>query len=100
MVPSICLCEAEYNSDPSAFVKSEISRTEKTLGEYKTMVFKVFPIVIIIAAMLFIFIDKPIWRAISITTIAMMAVILLVDSNASKRMKDYHEQLLLVENKY
>lgn len=89
--------EADYNSNPSAFVKSEISRTEKTMGEYRTMVFKVFPIVIILAAMLFMFIDKPIWRAISTTAIAMLVVILMVDNNANARIEAYHKQLKLVE---
>lgn len=86
-----------YENDASAFVKSEISRAEKTVGEFKTVVFKAIPIIIIIAALLIIFVDKPIWRAISITTIAMMSVILLVDSNSSKRMEDYQEQLELVD---
>lgn len=87
----------DYNNNPSAFVKSEIIRAEKTIKEYKTVVFTAIPIIIIVAALLIIFIDKPIWRAISISTIAMMAVIFLVDSNASKRIMDYHEHLLLVE---
>ena len=86
-----------YESDASAFVKSEISRAEKTVAEFKTVVFKAIPIIIIVAALLIIFVDKPIWRAISITTIAMMSVILLVDSNSSKRMEDYQEQLELLE---
>ncbi len=89
--------EADYKSDPSAFVKAEISRTEKTMGEYSTMVFKVFPIVIILAAMLFMFVDKPLWRAISSTTIAFLVVILLVDNNANARIDAYNKQLLQVE---
>jgi len=89
--------EREYNSDASAFIQSEIIRTEKTMGEYSTMVFKIFPIIIIIAALLFIFVDKPIWRAISTTIIAMLVVILLVDHNANARIEAYHQQLELVE---
>lgn len=84
-----------YNADASAFIKSEITRTEKSLGEYKTIVFKVIPIIIVVAALLIVFIDKPIWRAISITTIAMMVVIMLVDSNANARIVAYNKQLLL-----
>lgn len=86
-----------YNSDSSAFVKSEIIRTEKSIGEYKTIVFKITPLIIIVAALLIIFIDKPIWRAISITTIAMMVVILFVDNNANARIETYNKQLLLAE---
>lgn len=86
-----------YNSDASAFVKSEIVRTEKSMGEYQTIVFKIIPLIIVVAALLIVFIDKPIWRAISITTIAMMAVILLVDTNANARIEAYNKQLALVE---
>ena len=84
-----------YNNDASAFVKSEIVRTEKSIGEYRTIVFKIIPIIIIVAALLIVFIDKPIWRAISITTIAMMLVILLVDSNANARIQAYKKELLV-----
>lgn len=86
-----------YNSDASAFVQSEIIRTEKSMGEYQTIVFKIIPLIIVVASLLIIFIDKPLWRAISITTIAMMVVILLVDINANARIETYHEQLVLVE---
>jgi drug/metabolite transporter (DMT)-like permease len=87
-----------YNSDASVFIQSEITRTENIMAEYKMVVFKVIPLIIVIAALLIIFIDKPIWRVISITTIAMMVVLLLVDSNANARLEDYHEQLISVEN--
>ena len=86
-----------YNSDASAFVKSEITRTENTMKEYQTIVFKIIPLIIVAAALLIIFIDKPLWRAISITTIAMMVVILLVDTNANARIEAYNKQLVLVE---
>lgn len=86
----------DYESDAKAFIKSEIVRTEKSMGEYKTIVFKVIPVIIIVAALLIIFMDNPLWRAISITTIAMMTVILLVDSTANTRIVSYHEQLKLV----
>ena len=71
--------------------------TEKTMKEYQTIVFKIIPLIIVVAALLIIFIDKPIWRAISITTIAMMVVILLVDYNANARIEAYNEQLVSVE---
>lgn len=86
-----------YNSDPSAFVQSEITRTEKTMAEYQNIVFKIIPIIIVVAALLIVFIDRPIWKAISITTIAMMAVILLIDTTANGRIEAYNEQLMLVE---
>jgi len=84
---------AAYEKDPKAFVKSEITRTEKSLGEYRTIVFKIIPFMIVAAALLIFFVDKPGWRAAAITTIAMLAVILMVDSNAKSRIEDYRSQL-------
>ena len=49
------------------------------------------------AALLIVFVDKPLWRAISITTIAMMVIILVIDSNAKARIDAYHKALELVE---
>ena len=89
--------ETAYNTDAQTFVKSEITRAEKAMEEYKTIVFKVIPFIIVAAALLIVFIDKPIWRAISITTIAMMVVILVIDSNANARIKAYNKQLLSIE---
>lgn len=92
--------ENDFNTDASAFYKSEIERSEGTLKEY-TVVFKVIPILIIIAALLILFVNTPTWRAISITTIAMLTVILLVDGTAHSRIENYHKELKLVgiENK-
>ena len=86
--------ETAYNKDASAFIASEITRTEATLKEYQTIVFKAIPILIIVAALFIIFINTPIWRAISITTIAMLTVLLLVDGTAHSRIKAYHNKLI------
>tara|TARA_R110002033_G_C3775575_1_gene228718 strand:- start:99 stop:608 length:510 start_codon:yes stop_codon:yes gene_type:complete len=88
--------EKDFNSDASAFYQSEIERSEGTLKEY-TIVFKVIPILIIIAALLILFVNTPTWRAISITTIAMLTVILLVDGTAHSRIESYHKELKLVD---
>ena len=85
------------NSDAPAFVVSEIARVEQSSNEYRTIVFKIIPLIIVVFALLIIFINTPIWRAISITTIAMMVVILVIDSNANARLEVYKEQLVLVE---
>ena len=90
--------EASFNSDAPAFLASEIERSESTLKEY-TVVFKVIPIIIIVAALIILFINVPTWRAIGITTIAMMIVILLVDGTAYARMQDYYKQLQTIEQK-
>ena len=86
-----------YNKDASAFVETEIVRAEKTLNEYKTIVFRIIPLIIAVSALLIIFIDKPVWRASNITIIAMMVVLLLVDSNADARIEAYKKQLVLAE---
>lgn len=86
-----------YNANPTEFVKSEIARAEKTIGEFNNIVFKIIPFIIVAAALLIVFIDKPIWRATGITIIAMMAVIMLVDSTANARIEAYKKQLELVD---
>lgn len=88
---------SDYKLDATAFVQSEMDRADDTLKEYKNVVFTAIPIIIVVAALLIIFIDTPIWRAISITTIAMMIVILLVDGTAHARMQAYKEKLVLAE---
>ena len=86
--------EKDFNTDISAFYQSEIERSESTLREY-TVVFKIIPILIIVAALL-LFINTPTWRAISITTIAMLTVILLVDGTAQSRIENYHKNLKMM----
>ena len=88
--------EKDFNTDASAFYQSEIERSESTLKEY-TVVFKVIPIMIIIAALLILFVKTPTWRAISIATIAMLIVILLVDGTAHSRIENYHKELKLID---
>jgi len=88
--------EKDFNTDASAFYQSEIERSEGTLKEY-TIVFKVIPILIIIAALLILLVNTPTWRAISITVIAMLTVILLVDGTAHSRIESYHKELKLVD---
>lgn len=90
--------ENDFNTDASAFYQSEIERSESTLREYK-VVFKVIPIMIIIAALLILFVNTPTWRAISITTIAMLTVILLVDGTAHSRIESYNTELRMIDLK-
>ena len=87
--------EKDFNTDASAFYQSELERTESTLKEY-TVVFKVIPIMIIIAALFILFVNTPNWRAISITIIAMLIVILLIDGTAHSRIENYHKELSLI----
>ncbi len=87
----------DYNKDAAAFVKAEIIRTESTINSFQNTVYKAIPIIIIIAALLFIFMDKPTWKASSVCVIAMMIVIMMIDTNSYTRYVDYHEQLLLAD---
>lgn len=89
---------ADFNQDAAAFVESELIRTEKSLNEYQMVVFRIIPCIVVVAALLILLVDRPLWRAISITAIATMAVIMVVDSNAHARLKVYHDQLELVEH--
>ncbi|WP_420581553.1 hypothetical protein [Reichenbachiella sp.] len=89
--------EKAYYQDASTFADSEMARVEGTLKEY-TVVFKVVPIIIVIAALLIVFINTPTWRAIGITTIAMMIVILLIDGTAHARINAYYKQLITLIN--
>ena len=82
-----------YEKDAAAFVQSEMQRTDKSLGEYRTIVFKVIPMIIVVAALLIVFFQNPTVRAASILTIGMMVVILLVDSNANARLQEYRAEL-------
>lgn len=86
--------ESAYNTDKTEFLASELKRCEATLKEYKTIVFTAIPILIVVCGLVIFFVSKPVWRASMITTIAMLAVILLIDGLAHARIKDYHKQLL------
>jgi len=88
--------EKAYNANSTEFVESEKARTDKSIREYKTIVFNVIPLLIVASALLLVFVDKPLWRAVAITTIALMVVILIVDSNANARIEEYRAQLEMV----
>jgi hypothetical protein len=90
--------EKVFNDNATKLYQSEVERTERTLNEYTT-VFKVIPILIILAALLMLFFHTPIWRAVSITSIAMLIVILFVDGTAYARMETYHNELKMMDVK-
>lgn len=84
----------------STFVQTEQIRAERTIREYERVVFMIIPLLIAGLALLMVFAKQPLWHAICISTITMMAVILLIDSNASFRMKAYHQKLLSVAERF
>ena len=72
----------------------EIARAEKTFNGYNNFVYKVITLIIAVSAVLLMVFQTPIWQAGMISVIAMMAVILLVDTNANTRMQDYKDRLV------
>ena len=88
---------AAYATDAAGFVADEIARADHVLNEYRIAVFRVIPLIIAACALAIPFFESPLWRASLITTIAMMAVILVVDTNANARLEAYREQLALAE---
>lgn len=85
----------DYEADGPAFVAAELARTQQSLDEYRTIVFRGIPAIIVLAALLIVFVERPAWRASGIVTIGLMTVILLVDSNAKARIEDYRQHLRL-----
>ena len=85
--------ESAYKADKSEFVASELKRAEATLKEYKTIVFTAIPIIIVVCGAVILFVSKPVWRASMITTIATLAVILLIDGLAHARIDEYNKEL-------
>ncbi|MCT4580380.1 MAG: hypothetical protein N4A35_03100 [Flavobacteriales bacterium] len=90
--------ETAYQTNPVAFVNTEIEHTEKTMRAYEKIAFKVFPIIIGIGALILVFIDSSTWRAIIMTILGLLMLILLIDSHAHARLKAYHKQLQQEQN--
>ncbi len=92
--PRILSFETAYKNNPNGFIQSEIARTEKSQKDLATIVFKVLPAIIIVAALLIVAVSAPLWRATGITIIAFMTCLMFIDSNTAERNANYHQQLL------
>ena len=86
-----------YNIGTVSFVESELVRTEATLNQYRIAIFGVIPAIIAVCSILIPFVESPIWRACLITVVAMMAVILVIDTSANARLDDYRAKLSTAE---
>ncbi|MFR9546760.1 MAG: hypothetical protein SNJ29_14460 [Rikenellaceae bacterium] len=53
----------------------------------------IVPFAVCSALLLIIFIDKPMWRAACVTTIAFLITLLVVDSNSHSRIVEYDKAL-------
>ena len=91
--PRVTQFETAYNSDAKAFVQTETKRTAKFQNDL-ALVFKVLPLIIIAAILLIMFVNTPLWRPIGITAIALMTILMFIDSNTGARNTAYHQRLL------
>ncbi len=82
-----------FDSDPQAFLASELARAEAVLAQYKVAVFRVIPLLIVLCAILYLVLDGPIWRASFVSAMIMLALILVVDTNANQRLEGYQKAL-------
>ena len=89
-----------YAADAQAFLNAEIARADKTINGYNNAVFKFIPLIIIICAAVLMFVKSPIWQASMVATIAMMAIILLVDTSANTRHQAFKAKLVQAEQAY
>ncbi len=88
----------DYKKDKIEFLNSELERTEKTIAQTDRTIYKILPILIIVAAVLIIFMTALFWRAWCITFIAMLALTLIVDSNSQLRIINYNKDLKTIEH--
>jgi len=89
--------ESDFKSNPSELINSEITRTASTIKTYESVALKVFPVIIVVSALVFWFVPNPTIRAICLAIIAFLFVLVLLDSQALKRIKKYHQQLELAQ---
>lgn len=91
--PRIEQFKNDYNTDRKSFIKKEIIRTSKSQADFK-IVFKVLPVIIILATVIFIYSTSTNWKAIMITLIITSSFLMIVDSNTETRNSNYREKLL------
>jgi len=88
---------AADTTNASDFIASEIASAERVLSEYRIAVFWIIPLIIGVCALLILYFQSPLWQASLITIIAMMVVVLTIDTNANARLEAYKGQLLLAK---
>lgn len=86
-----------YQADGASFLASEIARVTKTMAGYERIVYRILPLLILTCSVLFLYFDKPIIRTSLIAMMALFIVIMVVDSNANKRLGIYKAKLLQIE---
>lgn len=86
--------DIDYSNNPTEFVACELARVDRTLVEYKNIVFTAIPVLIFICGLVLLFVSTPIWRASMISAILMLGVILLIDGLAHARISEYKINLV------
>ena len=86
-----------HKEDAAVFLQMEIARADKTIKEFELVVLTIIPAIIAVLSLVFIFFENPNARAISMSVMAMMIVILLIDTGAYTRMKAYKDQLTIIQ---
>ena len=86
-----------HKEDAAVFLQMEIARANKTIKEFELVVLTIIPAIIAVLSLVFIFFENPNARAISMSVMAMMIVILLIDTGAYTRMKAYKDQLTIIQ---
>ncbi len=95
--PRVDQFEQAHRKDPEAFVRQEIRRTTESQKQL-TLVFRILPAIIIIAALPIIGLPgSPIWRAIAVTLIVTAGFLMVVDSNTEARNTQYHSRLAAIK---
>lgn len=82
-----------FAADAKAFLDAEMTRAEKTVSGYQKAVHIFLPAIIVISALALLVVRTANWQASMVAIIAMMAVIMLVDTNAATRMERYKDRL-------
>ncbi|UWQ20146.1 hypothetical protein [Jannaschia sp. W003] len=84
---------AAHAADAASAIAAEIALAHRALNSYRVAVFRVFPVVVAVCALLIPLLSGPNWRASLVTAIAAVVVAMLVDTNANARLETYRAQL-------
>lgn len=82
-----------FAADAKGFLAAEITRADKTVSGYQKAVHIYLPAIIAICALALLVVKTATWQASMVSIIAMMAVIMRVDTNAATRMERYQDSL-------
>ena len=82
-----------FQADAAIFIADELARVDKTMNEYNKALFVMFPAIIMACAVILMIMRTHIWQASAISVIAMIAILLIIDSNANARLGTYKVEL-------